>query len=97
MDFKPTPTDDLGDRLLLLQRVPGHLSGLFYSKIQKASTVNVSLLMFGCAVCFGDPSALTSKALITSVTFLGGVAVVVLAMIGWTAYTWAKRAKDLPQ
>ena len=59
--------------------------------------MNVSLFTFGCAVCFGDPSALTSKALITSVTFLGGVVVAVLAMIGWTAYTWAKRAKALPQ
>ena len=52
-----------------------------------------SFITFGCAVCFGDPSALTSKALVTSVTFLGGVVVAVLASIGWTAYTWAKRAK----
>ena len=57
--------------------------------------MSASLVTFGCAVCFGDPAALTSKALITSVTFLGGVVVAVLGCIGWTAYVWAKRAKAL--
>ncbi len=55
----------------------------------------LSSITFGCAVCFGDPNALTSKALVTSVFVLGGVVTFVLAGIGWTAFVWSRRAKTL--
>ncbi len=58
--------------------------------------MSVSLISFGCAVCFGaDPTAMTSKALVTAVSILGGVVVAVLAGIAWTAFVWSRRAKTL--
>jgi hypothetical protein len=51
--------------------------------------------MFGCTVCFGDPNALSSKALVLAVFFLGAVVVSVLGGIGWTAFTWSRRARRL--
>ena len=58
--------------------------------------MKISLVSFGCAVCFGgDPNSLSSKALLISVFFLGGVIVSVLAAIAWTAFVWARRAKAL--
>ncbi len=58
--------------------------------------MSLSLINFGCAVCFGgDPNALSSKALVTAIFVLGGVIVVVLSSIAWTAFVWARRAKAL--
>jgi len=58
--------------------------------------MKLSLIAFGCAVCFGgDPNSLSSKALVLAVFFLGGVVVAVLAAIAWTAFVWARRAKTL--
>lgn len=55
--------------------------------------MSASMLVFGCSVCFGDPNALTSKALAVAVFFLFAVVGSVLAGIGWTAFVWARRAK----
>lgn len=58
--------------------------------------MKLSLISFGCAVCFGgDPNSLSSKALVSAVFFLGGIVVAVLAAIAWTAYVWARREKAL--
>ena len=54
-----------------------------------------SLLIFGCAVCFGDPNSLSSKALVVSVFFLFGIVISVLASIAWTGFTWVQRGKKL--
>ena len=55
----------------------------------------MSCLSFACAVCFGDPASLSSKALIAGVFFLVGVVAFVLGSIAWTAFVWARRAKKL--
>ena len=52
-------------------------------------------ILLGCAVCFGDPSSLSSKALATAVFFLFGVVFFVLSGIAWTAVVWTRRAKKL--
>ncbi len=52
-----------------------------------------SSIFFGCAVCFGDPNSLSSKALTMGVFFLFGVVAFVLVCIGWTAFSWARREK----
>lgn len=52
-------------------------------------------LTFGCAVCFGDPGSLSSKALTWGVFLLFGVVAFVLTCIGWTAFSWSRRAKRL--
>ena len=57
--------------------------------------MNPSLVFFGCAVCFGDPASLSSKALWAAVFFLFGTVVSVLACIAWTAFVWARRANIL--
>ena len=57
--------------------------------------MSVGLLSFACAVCFGDPGSLSSKAVWTGAFFLLGVVVSVLGAIGWTAFVWARRAKTL--
>jgi hypothetical protein len=58
--------------------------------------LSLSLISFGCAVCFGgDPSSLSSKALVAAVFFLGGVVVAVLIAIAWTAFVWGRREKAL--
>jgi hypothetical protein len=54
-----------------------------------------SFIVFGCAVCFGDPNSLSSKALLGAILFLGAVVVSVLCVIAWTAVVWAKREKKL--
>ena len=57
--------------------------------------MNLSLLSFGCAVCFGNPNSLASKSVWPAVFFLLGVVTFILVGIGWTAFVWAKRAKAL--
>ena len=52
-------------------------------------------LSFACAVCFGDPASLSSKALLAGVFFLVGVVAFVLGGIAWTGFVWTKRAKKL--
>lgn len=54
-----------------------------------------SSLLFGCAVCFGDPGAPSSKALIFAVFFLGAMIGSVLCAIAWTAFIWSRRARSL--
>lgn len=54
-----------------------------------------SFLTFGCAVCFGDPSSLASKALVSGVFLLFGVVAFVLSCIACTAWKWSRRAKKL--
>jgi uncharacterized membrane protein YedE/YeeE len=44
-----------------------------------------------CAVCFGDPNSLSSKALGWAVILLILVVGSVLFGIGWTAFQWSKR------
>ncbi len=44
-----------------------------------------------CAVCFGDPNSLSSKALGWAVILLMLVVGSVLFGIGWTAFQWSKR------
>lgn len=55
------------------------------------------LITFGCAVCFGDPSSLSSKALLAAVFFLGALITSVLGAIAWTAVVWTRRAKKLEE
>ena len=52
-------------------------------------------LSFACAVCFGTPDSLSTKAVLTAAFFLLAVVVAVLTAIGWTAFAWTKRAKTL--
>ncbi len=57
--------------------------------------MNLSFISFACAVCFGNPGSLSSKALWAGVFFLLAVVGVVLAGIACTGFIWAKRAKRL--
>lgn len=57
--------------------------------------MSASFLHFGCAVCFGDPNSLASKAVWPAVFFLMGVVASVLISIAWTAFTWSRRAKAM--
>ena len=59
--------------------------------------MSIASVRFACAVCFGDPSSLSSKALMAGVFFLVGVVALVLGGIAFTGYTWARRAKKLEQ
>ena len=54
-----------------------------------------SYLSFGCAVCFGDPASLSSKALMAGILVLVGVVGFVLAGIAWTGFVWARREQVL--
>ena len=72
------------------------VSFLFYLKDQKDEIVmSLSMVSFGCAVCFGDPNSLSSKALVTAVFVLFGVVVSVLAGIAWTGFVWTRRSKKM--
>jgi len=57
--------------------------------------MSLSTLSIACAVCFGDPNALSSKALTVAVFFLFGVVIFVLSGIAWTGFVWSRRAKEL--
>lgn len=57
--------------------------------------MNIFFNSFACAVCFGNPDSLSSKALLAGVFFLIGVVGTVLVGIFWTGFVWAKRAKVL--
>lgn len=52
-------------------------------------------LAIACSVCFGDPSSLQAQGTKMGVLFLLAVVVVVLGGIGWTAASWARRAREL--
>jgi hypothetical protein len=58
------------------------------------SFLNLSSISFACAVCFGNPDSLSSKAVWVGVVFLLGVVGLVLAVIAYTGFVWAKRAKQ---
>ena len=58
--------------------------------------MNPAYLHLACAVCFGDPGSLSSKALRIAVFFLMGTVGLVLGGIGWTAFSWSQRAKKQP-
>ena len=57
----------------------------------------VPSISFACAVCFGNPDSLSSKALLAGVFFLVGVIGTVLASIAWTGFVWAQRAKKIKE
>ncbi|HTL47428.1 MAG TPA: hypothetical protein VL688_05130 [Verrucomicrobiae bacterium] len=48
-----------------------------------------------CAVCFGDPSSPSSKAVKAGILLLLGVTGTVLSGIGALIFTWSRRAKLL--
>jgi len=52
-------------------------------------------LPFACAVCFGDPSSLSSKSLTVAVFFLFSIVLSVLGGIAWTGFAWVRRGKKL--
>lgn len=54
-------------------------------------------LLLACAQCFGDPGSDQVKAAKIGVLVLLGVIVPILGAIGFTARTWAKRARALDQ
>ena len=55
----------------------------------------MSFFPMACAVCFGDPTSLSSKAIWVAVFTLFGVVLAVLAAIAWTGVSWARREKRL--
>lgn len=55
----------------------------------------MNFLFVGCAVCFGDPTSLSSKAVWVAVISLFGVIAAVLAAIAWTGFSWARRERSL--
>ena len=57
----------------------------------------VPFISFACAVCFGNPDSLSSKALLAGVFSLVGVVAIVLASIAWTGFVWAQRAKNIEE
>ncbi len=57
--------------------------------------MNISFVSFACAVCFGNPDSTSSKAVGAGVFFLLGVVGFVLAVIAWTSFVWANRAKKI--
>lgn len=57
--------------------------------------MSVPAFSFACAVCFGDPNSLSSKALVAAVFLLFGVVISVLAGIVWTGFVWTRRGKKL--
>ena len=54
-------------------------------------------LLLACAQCFGDPGSDQVKAAKIGVLVLLGVIVPILGVIGFTARTWARRARALQQ
>lgn len=48
-----------------------------------------------CAVCFGDPNSLQTKAAWAGVAFLLFVVLFVLGGIAYTGFVWARRAREL--
>jgi hypothetical protein len=53
------------------------------------------MTLFGCPVCFGDPSSPMTQAAQAGVLFLLGVVVLMLGAIGAIAISWSRRAKRL--
>ncbi len=53
----------------------------------------VHALQPACAVCFGDPESLSSKAVGTAVILMMVVVGGVLFGIAWTAYQWSRRER----
>lgn len=51
--------------------------------------------VFLCSVCFGDPNSLMTRGALWGAIFLLIVVGVVLTSIAGTAFTWAKRARQL--
>ena len=79
-----------------LQSGAQYLSGVVFKKVPAlAKHVKLFFVPMACAVCFGSPDSLSSKALAVSVFVLFGIVACVLAGIGWTAFVWARRAKAL--
>jgi cbb3-type cytochrome oxidase maturation protein len=52
-------------------------------------------MTFACPVCVGDPGSPMTQAAQNGVLFLLGVVVLLLAGIGYVAFSWARRAKQL--
>lgn len=57
--------------------------------------MNLSALIPACSVCFGDPHSTITKGAMAGVAFLLAVVVGVLAGIAYTAFVWARRARQL--
>ena len=57
--------------------------------------MSASFLSFACAVCFGSPDSLSSRAVWAGVFFLLGVVGFVLTVIAWTGFVWAKRVEKV--
>lgn len=53
------------------------------------------MTLFACPVCVGDPGSPMTQAAQNGVLFMLGVVVVMLSAIGYIAFTWARRAKQL--
>ncbi|GEM_PF-2137322 len=48
-----------------------------------------------CSVCFGDPHSKISHGVFAAVYLLLGLVIFVLGGIAGTAFTWARRAKNI--
>ncbi len=57
--------------------------------------LNAPERLLACAVCFGDPSSPSSKALALAVVLLLAVVAVVLGAIAYTGWKWTRRARQL--
>ena len=80
------------------ERAPRCLSFLVRIKAEAfKKNMSLSFVSISCAVCFGDPASLSSKALMAGILCLVGVVSFVLGGIAWTGFVWAKRAKKLEE
>ena len=87
----------LDGRCFVRHRHPiDRVSFLVHGEIE--NFMSIFFVSFVCAVCFGSPDLLSSKAVWAGVFFLLGVVGFVLGVIAWTGFVWAKRARktELP-
>lgn len=49
--------------------------------------------LWACAVCFGDPNSNLTKGAVAGVLFLLAVTAFVLTAVGFTIFSWSRRAK----
>lgn len=102
-DYRATGSP--GSLMLLVLAVPACVGLVAYGAWvrRKLSRLTVLLAMLvaagevasACPVCFGDPGSALVKGTANGVLFLVGVVGMVLGSIAWTAFTWARRAREL--